>query len=103
MAAIRPLSNEVALSAATIWELAIKVGLKKIVMSMPYRQWMEKAIVELKLTALPITMAYAERQCSLPSHHRDPFDRLMIAQALTDQIPIISSNTAFDSYGVDRI
>ena len=103
MAAIRPLANDVLLSAATIWELAIKVGQGKIALSMPYRQWMERAIVDLKLTILPVSVEYADRQSILPMHHKDPFDRLMIAQALVEGIPIVSADAAFDAYGVARI
>lgn len=103
MAAIRPLANDVLLSAATIWELAIKVGQGKIALSLPYSQWMERAIVDLKLTILPVTVEYADRQSILPMHHKDPFDRLMIAQALVEGIPIVSADAAFDTYGVARI
>jgi PIN domain nuclease of toxin-antitoxin system len=103
MAALQPPTNDVLLSAATIWELAIKVGLGRISLSLPYRQWMEKAITDLKLIILPVTVEYAERQSLLPPHHKDPFDRLMIAQALVDGIPIVSVDGAFDPYGVTRI
>jgi len=103
MAANQPLANSVLLSAATIWELAIKVGLGKMSLSLPYRQWMDKAIADLKLTILPVTVAYAERQSTLPLHHKDPFDRLMIAQALVEGIPIVSADAAFDPYGVTRV
>ena len=80
MAAMVDPTNDRLLSAATIWELAIKVGQGKIALSTPYRLWMESAITDLKLTILPITVAYAERQAGLPPHHKDPFDRLIIAQ-----------------------
>ena len=103
MAAIQPLTNDVLLSAATIWELSIKVGQGKIALSLPYRQWMDKVIADLKLTILPVTVEYADRQSTLPPHHKDPFDRLMIAQALVEGIPIVSVDVAFDSYGVSRI
>jgi PIN domain nuclease of toxin-antitoxin system len=96
-------ANDRFLSAATIWELAIKVGQGKIALSMSYRQWMETAIADLKLNILPVTVKYAERQSVLPPHHKDPFDRLMIAQALVDGIPIVSADVAFDPYGVTRI
>jgi PIN domain nuclease of toxin-antitoxin system len=103
MAAIQPLANDVLLSAATIWELAIKVGQGKIGLSMPYRLWMDKAIADLKLTILPVTVKYAERLSTLPPHHKDPFDRLMIAQVLVEAIQIVSVDVAFDRYGVTRI
>lgn len=64
---------------------------------------MEKTIADLKLEILPVTVEYAERQSTLPPHHKDPFDRLMIAQALVDGIPIVGADPAFDPYGITRI
>ena len=101
--ALQDPTNVRLLSAATIWELAIKVGQGKIALSMPYRQWMETAITDLKLDILPVTVEYAERPSLLPPHHKDPFDRLMIAQALVDGISIVGVDVAFDAYGVSRI
>jgi PIN domain nuclease of toxin-antitoxin system len=103
MAVIQVPTNEVILSAASIWELAIKVGIGKLALSMPYRQWMETAIKHLKLSVLPVTVEYADRVAILPQHHRDPFDRLMIAQALVDNIPIVSNDATFDKYGISGI
>jgi PIN domain nuclease of toxin-antitoxin system len=103
MAAMQNPANDLLLSAATIWELAIKVGQGKISLSLPYRQWMETAITDLELEILPVTVEYAERQSVLPPHHKDPFDRLLIAQAQIEAIPIVSADTAFDSYGITRI
>jgi PIN domain nuclease of toxin-antitoxin system len=103
IAAMQDPANDRLLSAATIWELAIKVGQGKIALSIPYRQWMTTAITDLKLNIVPITVEYAERLATLPVHHKDPFDRLMIAQALVGTIPIVSADAAFDFYGVIRI
>src|SRR5439155_9982001 len=86
-AALQDPANELLLSAATVWELAIKIGQKKLTLSLPYRQWMDKAIADLELTLLPVTVEYADKQAGLPSHHKDPFDWLIIAQALVDGIP----------------
>ncbi len=101
--AIQDPANDRLLSAATIWELAIKFALGKIGLSLPFRQWMEKAIADLQLTVLPITIEYAERHTTLPHHHNDPFDRMMIAQALVEAIPVVGSDVAFDAYGVTRL
>ena len=103
MAALQDPTNVRPVSAATIWELAIKVGQGKIALSMPYRQWMETAITDLKLDILPVTVEYAERLSLLPPHHKDPFDRLMIAQALVDGIAVVGVDVFFDAYGVTRI
>ena len=101
--AIADPANDLLLSAATIWEIAIKVGLKKLTLSLPYRVWMEQAIADLGLIILPITVETANVQSDLPWHHRDPFDRLIIAQAFVENVAIVSSDSIFDDYGVSRL
>ena len=95
--------NEVLLSAATIWEISIKVGLGKLSLSKPYREWMSQARTDLGVTILPITIEYADIQATLPNHHRDPFDRLLVAQARIENVPVVSNDSIFDQYGVSRI
>jgi PIN domain nuclease of toxin-antitoxin system len=95
--------NELVISAGTIWELSIKVGLGKLSLSLPYRTWMERALIDLDLAMAPVTLEVAERQMVLPFHHRDPFDRLLVAQCLVEAIPIVSADSIFDRYGVSRI
>ena len=102
-AAITDSANDLLLSAGTIWEIGIKVGLNKLSLSMPYREWMNKAIADLGLTLLPISVEYADVQAGLPRHHGDPFDRLLAAQARVENIPLISSDPVFDRYGLKRI
>ncbi len=96
-------ANDLMVSAATVWEVAIKVGLTKLTLSVPYRQWMNQALSDLNATILPITVEYAAVQSSLPNHHRDPFDRLLVAQAQVEAMPLISSDAIFDQYGVSRL
>lgn len=67
------------------------------------RLWMTKAIADLSLAVLPVTLDYADHQTGLPLHHRDPFDRLLVAQSLVESIPIISANAHLDPYGIIRI
>jgi len=102
-AAITNPANELLLSAGTIWEVSIKVGLNKLSLSMPFRQWMNKAIADLGLTLLPITVEYADVQAGLPRHHGDPFDRLLAAQAQVENVSLVSADAVFDQYGVNRI
>jgi PIN domain nuclease of toxin-antitoxin system len=90
-------------SAATVWELAIKVGLKKLTLTRPYREWMTQALMDLDAALLPITVEYAHAQAQLPTHHGDPFDRLLAAQASVEGIRIVSHDAVFDLYGVMRI
>ena len=64
---------------------------------------MTKAITDLGATVLPITIDYADTQARLPNHHRDPFDRLLVAQSQMDGVPVVSSDVVFDDYGVTRL
>jgi len=91
------------LSAAAIWEIAIKVGLKKLALSLPYRQWIDQVIADLGMSVLPITTEYADAQIGLAKHDRDPFDRLLVAQARVASVPIVSADAILESYGVTRI
>lgn len=102
-AAITDPANDLLLSAATLWEIAIKVGRGKLTLSSPYRAWMSQAITDLSLAVLPVTIHYADAQAGLPLHHRDPFDRLLIAQALTEGVAVISADGVFDAYGLNRV
>jgi PIN domain nuclease of toxin-antitoxin system len=101
--ALQDPANELLLSVATIWEIAIKIGLNKLTLAQPFSRWMNRAIADLSLSLAPITVQYADVLVTLPSHHRDPFDRLIIAQALTDTLLIVSADSRFDSYGVTRV
>jgi len=101
--ALEDLANSLLLSAATIWEIAIKIGVNKLTLSLPYRQWMTRAMNDLGVTLLPITADYADVQVSLPFYHRDPFDRLLIAQAIVENVPLVSSDALFEQYGVSRV
>jgi PIN domain nuclease of toxin-antitoxin system len=103
VAELQDLANELLLSAGSIWELAIKVGSKKLDLSLPYRQWILQAISDLGLTILAISVEHANVQTELLFHHRDPFDRLLVAQCLYEQIPIVSVDPQLDAYGVIRI
>jgi PIN domain nuclease of toxin-antitoxin system len=102
-AALQDPANDLLLSAATIWEIAIKVALMKLSLSLPYRQWINKAIADLGLSVLPITVEYADVQARLDLHHRDPFDRLLVAQATVENLPVVTFDVVFDKYGVKRI
>lgn len=102
-AALDDPSNDLLLSATTIWEIAIKVALGKLTISMPYRKWMSQAMTDLGVSVLPVTVDYADVQTRLPFHHRDPFDRLLVAQAQVERIPLVSRDPIFDQYEVVRL
>ena len=102
-AAVSDRSNDLLLSAATIWEIAIKVSLGKLAISLPYRQWISQAMADLGLAVLPLTVDHADVQTRLPFHHRDPFDRLLIAQAQVERIALVSRDSIFDQYEIVRV
>ena len=102
-AAISDPSNDLLLSAGSIWEIAIKIGFGKLVLTQSYSLWMSQALDDLGITVLPITVEYADAQASLPPHHGDPFDRLIVAQALVENVSIVSADTRMDAYGITRL
>ena len=95
-------SNDLLISPASVWEIAIKISLGKYSLEEPFEEFMELQIAKNDLTLLPITVTHAAVVARLPFHHRDPFDRLVIAQAITEQVPVISRDVAFDAYSVTR-
>ncbi|NLY02506.1 MAG: type II toxin-antitoxin system VapC family toxin [Rhodopirellula sp.] len=101
--ALRDPANDLFVSAGTVWELAIKVGLGKLSLSLPFREWMHLAMSDLGTAVLPITVEYADVQSRLPRYHGDPFDRLLVAQAQVENMSLLSSDSVLDQYGVARI
>lgn len=95
-------NNELLLSPATYWELAIKVSIGKYRLADRLSDYIEQAIRLYGLTLLPISVAHAEILVNLPQHHKDPFDRMLIAQAIAEAVPLVSSDEAFDAYPVVR-
>lgn len=100
---IRVRSNEKFVSVGSAWELAIKQNLGKIAMRVPYREFIERGTRNGSLAMLQITFDHLDRLASLPRVHRDPFDRLLAAQALAEGMAIVSVDPSFDAYGVERI
>ena len=102
-AAISDAANDLLFSAGSIWEISIKVGLGKLALSLPFSDWMASAISDLGLAVLPITVQYAAVQAGLPRYHGDPFDRLLVAHALVEDVAIVSADDTMDLYGIRRI
>ncbi len=90
-------------SMASCWEVAIKVGLGKLNLGEPTRDYLTRAIARSHFEILPITLDHVTAVEDLPAHHRDPFDRLLIAQAIVEGLPIVGADLAFDAYPVRRI
>jgi PIN domain nuclease of toxin-antitoxin system len=95
-------SNALLLSVAVPWELAIKTNTGKLDAHQILRD-IESGQLKLELEVLRAEISHVIRAGLLPLHHRDPFDRLLTAQALELRIPIVSRDRVFDLYGVQRI
>ncbi|QEP42496.1 type II toxin-antitoxin system VapC family toxin [Ectothiorhodospiraceae bacterium BW-2] len=91
------------ISPAIYWEIAIKISLGKYALPESYALFMERELAHNDFHILPILPKHTTALIDLPFHHRDPFDRLLIAQSLAEAIPLVSCDGAFDSYGVTRI
>lgn len=96
-------ANEVAVSAASAWEIATKVRIGKLPGAEALAHDIAGHIARQGFEELPIRVVDAERAGRLPGPHRDPFDRTLIAQALTCDLPVVSVDTMFDRYGVVRL
>jgi PIN domain nuclease of toxin-antitoxin system len=91
------------LSVASAWEIAIKVSLGKLTLDRPVGVFLPELLADLSIALLPIEMADVATVSELPFHHRDPFDRLIAAQALRRGLSIVSVDATFDAYGVSRV
>ena len=92
-------ADAVYVSAASAWEVAIKIGLGRL---RPTRT-VELAASESGFLELPVTFRHAERVVSLPAHHRDPFDRLLVAQAEVEELTLVTRDPIFGRYPVEVI
>jgi len=96
-------ANVVYVSAVSTWEIAIKANLGKLELPGTPAQYLPDRIERAQLTNLPIVAAHTYGVFSLPGHHRDPFDRLLIAQAQLESLTIVTNDRAFSKYDVKRI
>ena len=102
-AGIESLANDKYVSIASVWEIAIKVSVGKLSLSAPFIPLIPDQLSANGFELLHLDMAHAAGLINLPFHHRDPFDRLLIAQATVEQMQIVSIDTAFDAYPVSRL
>ncbi len=93
----------VEISPASYWEIAIKISLGKYELPEPYAQFMERELMINDFSILPILPRHTALLTNLPFHHRDPFDRLLIAQSMAEVIPLVSCDQNFDAYAISRI
>jgi PIN domain nuclease of toxin-antitoxin system len=96
-------TNQVLVSPASYWEIAIKVSLGKYPLTVPFATFFQEGMDGSDMTVLPIEVRHAAVLSSLPMHHKDPFDRMIVSQSIAEQIPIASADAALDAYGVERL
>lgn len=95
-------ADAVLFSVASVWEMAIKFSLGKLDLQRPFSKVFDD-IAQRGIELLHLTQEDFEQVAQLPFHHRDPFDRILIAQAATRRIPIVSRDEAFDAYTIPRL
>jgi len=96
-------ANRKLVSVASCWEVAIKVSLRKLNLGAPHRGFIHDHMARDNFELLPITDDHLDELANLPFHHKDPFDRLLIAQAIVENMLIVSADLDFDAYPVRRI
>lgn len=95
--AIEDIESEVFLNVASVWEMAIKSSLGRLILPVPVAEYVAEKL-ESGFSILPVEWTYAAAVEKLPFHHRDPFDRLLVAQAVAENIPIVTADPIFRVY-----
>jgi PIN domain nuclease of toxin-antitoxin system len=102
-AAIASPDAETFVSAVSAWEISIKYKQGRLPTATRFVADLDGTITRKGFSAVPITISHGERAGSLPLHHKDPFDRMLIAQALAESLTLVSNERLFDRYGVARL
>jgi PIN domain nuclease of toxin-antitoxin system len=90
-------------SIASLWEMAIKVSLGKLILQRPFKELIPRQIEANGFDVLPVRIEHVARLTSMPFVHRDPFDRMLVAQCLENELTVVSGDPAFDGYSIRRI
>lgn len=96
-------ANLIFVSAASAWEMATKIRLGRLPANSEITQNFEEYLEKSGFESLPVTLAHGIRAGMLPGPHRDPFDRMLIAQAQAERLALVSNEEVFDQYGIERI
>ncbi len=102
-AVIARAGNELLFSAASAWEIATKVRLGKLADPAGLAEQLGAQLAEEGFVELAITVEHGRRAGALPAHHKDPWDRMLVAQAQAEGIAIVSNERIFERYGVERV
>ncbi len=100
---IRDAGNTILLSAASSWEIAVKYAIGKLPLPEAPEEFVPKRLARDSITGLAVEHVHALRVATLPLHHRDPFDRLLVAQSQVEEAPLLTADPAFAAYDVEVI
>lgn len=100
---IEDVGTEKLLIVASLWEMAIKVSLGKLIIKEPFEILVPQQLKLNGIDVFPILLGHVSTIAHLPLHHRDPFDRMIIAQARVEGLQVLGNDKAWDAYGIDRI
>jgi PIN domain nuclease of toxin-antitoxin system len=96
-------SSELFFSVASVWEILIKVQIKKLPLPLPAMPYLREQLAQNRIQVLPIRLDHVARLEQLPLHHRDPFDRILVAQSLEEEWPIVSSDPLLARYSAQLL
>ena len=96
-------TNENIISIVSLWEMSIKYNIGKLQLNSPFNTFVQQEVKESNIKVLNISLEHLNLTATLPLHHRDPFDHLIIAQAMVEDIPVLSIDRAFDAYSIITI
>ncbi len=98
LSALEDAANELLVSVASVWEMQIKIQLGKLKLSLPLKELVESQQETNDLKILPVALAHVLALEALPFHHKDPFDRLLIAQCIEEDATLVSADSQFSAY-----
>ena len=96
-------ANDKLVSIGSVWEIAIKTSIGKLPLAKPFGQLIPDQLQRGGFEVLGLTVGHTAQLAQLPHHHRDPFDRMLVAQCLAENLPLVSSDEALDAYGIKRL
>ena len=100
LSALEDEANELVLSVASVWEMQIKIQLGKLKLSVPLKDLIKNQRETNDLTVLPVALTHVLSLGALPFHHKDPFDRLLVAQSIEEDLTLVSADPHFSAYSV---
>ena len=96
-------NNDIYLSLVSVWELATKISIGKLAFAQPLPEYVTTQTKRNGIALLPIELPHVLYVATMPLHHRDPFDRLLVAQSEVERLPLVSADAVLDGYGVQRL